>query len=449
MATGLTTAGMSSEAAARAGTCFEALATTLRALRAESGSGALDAEPHALWVPGRVELLGKHTDYAGGRSLLCATERGLCVLAAARRDRRVRVHDARCGETVTCDLDAGLVPRAGHWSAYPAAVARRVARNFPCVCQGVDLVFSSDLPSAAGMSSSSALVVASFLVLARVNDLAHRVEYRRNVHTREELAGYLGAVENGQSFGALAGDTGVGTFGGSEDHTAILCSRAGVLVQYRFCPVHFERAVTFPADYQLVIATSGVRAEKTGAARDSYNHASLAMRAILDRWRQCTGRDDATVPAAIASSDDALDRMRACLRETHGGPFPTPALLDRLAHFLEESDEILPATSDAIARHDLERVGVLVDRSQQGAERLLGNQIPETIALARSARTLGAAAASAFGAGFGGSVWALVASSYVATFRARWAATYATAFPEPARHAEIFATRAGPPATWL
>jgi len=51
-----------------------------------------------------------------------------------------------------------------------------------------------------------------------------------------------------------------------------------------------------------------------------------------------------------------------------------------------------------------DKIGVLIDRSQDGAERLLGNQVPETIALARLARDLGAVAASAFGAGFGGSV---------------------------------------------
>ena len=79
----------------------------------------------------------------------------------------------------------------------------------------------------------------------------------------------------------------------------------------------------------------------------------------------------------------------------------------------------------------------------------LACQIPETIALVRQARALGAIAASAFGAGFGGSVWALVASTQADVFRHRWADAYAAAFPESARHAIVFATRAGPSAARL
>ena len=60
--------------------------------------------------------------------------------------------------------------------------------------------------------------------------------------------------------------------------------------------------------------------------------------------------------------------------------------------------------------------GKLVDESQVAAEELLGNQVPETISLAKHARALGAYAASAFGAGFGGSVWALVSRSEAEQF---------------------------------
>jgi galactokinase len=100
--------------------------------------------------------------------------------------------------------------------------------------------------------------------------------------------------------------------------------------------------------------------------------------------------------------------------------------------------------ADALARGDLAAIGPLVDRSQELAERFLGNQIPETIALAREARRLGAVAASAFGAGFGGSVWALVATAEAETFRARWSEAYSRSFPAASAAADFFATRAGP-----
>ncbi len=87
-----------------------------------------------------------------------------------------------------------------------------------------------------------------------------------------------------------------------------------------------------------------------------------------------------------------------------------------------------------------------MDRSQQAAEKLLGNQVPETIFLAASARRLGAAAASAFGAGFGGSVWALVETAGADGFLAAWADQYRAEFPQHAERSHFFITGAGPAA---
>jgi galactokinase len=391
------------------------------------------------YVPGRIELLGKHTDYAGGRSLLCAVERGIRLVAAPRTDARVRIVDARSGERVELELNAGLAPSPGHWGTYPVTVARRIASNFPGPpsLRGADLAFASDLPPAAGLSSSSALVVAVFTALAAVNGLERRPEYRANIRSVLDLAGYLGTVENGQSFRALAGgsDAGVGTFGGSEDHTAILCSQAGVLGQYAFCPVRHERDVPFPPGWRLVIAVSGVVADKTGGARERYNRAAAQAAAILAAWCGATKRSDATLAAALASAPDAPAQMRRIV----GG-----SLGQRFEQFLAESTEIIPAAAESLARGDIAALGPLADRSQQLAERCLENQVPETIGLARRARELGAAAASAFGAGFGGSVWALVLEDAAAEFRTRWAAVYGQDFPAVAPRAEFFVTGAGP-----
>src|SRR5690349_11918029 len=80
------------------------------------------------FVPGRIELFGKHTDYCGGRSLLCAIDRGFAVLARPRSDNRVRVF---CSQGISeFSLARDLTPSVGHWSNYPMTVARRVASNF-------------------------------------------------------------------------------------------------------------------------------------------------------------------------------------------------------------------------------------------------------------------------------------------------------------------------------
>ncbi len=416
-----------------------------RALRAlQDATASSGREVRALFVPGRIEFLGKHTDYAGGRSLLCAVERGICLVASPRSDDHVWVIDAGYHSQAEFRLRADITPIVGHWPNYPMTVARRVARNFPGRLRGAEIAFISDLPPAAGLSSSSALVVAFFSLLADINVLAEREEYQSNIRSREDLAGYLGAIENGSSFGSLAGDKGVGTFGGSQDHTAMLGAHPGGLIQYSFCPVRYERTIQLPADYLFVIGVSGLVAEKTGQVRDQYNRASLAVSRILHLWRQATGRADGSLAAAVASTPDAPERLRQLLRQSPGADFSAQSLLDRLEQFLLESNQLIPAVAEALSCGRMGQLGELVDRSQAAAENWLGNQVPETIFLARSARELGAVAASAFGAGFGGSVWALVKADEAEAFSARWAEGYYQRFPGLAARARFFASRAGP-----
>src|SRR5262249_10953837 len=150
--------------------------TALADLRAKTPSGETSSIV-AHWVPGRVEFLGKHTDYAGGRSLLCTVERGVCIVAQPRSDTCVRIRAHALGETVETKLDVeSSDPNTASWSTYAMTVVRRLARNFGGSLRGADIAFTSDLPIAAGMSSSSALVVAFFLTLSEINRLDERIE---------------------------------------------------------------------------------------------------------------------------------------------------------------------------------------------------------------------------------------------------------------------------------
>ncbi len=427
----------------------ELLARCAAAL-ADRWSVADDADVRAFLVPGRIEVLGKHTDYAGGRSLVAAVRQGVCLLAAPRDDGRLRVAAADLDDAREFALDADLAPEAGTWANYPMTVARRVARNFGPPLAGADVAFAADLPPAAGMSSSSAVMVAHFLALSALNGLADREAYRREVRTDEDLAGYLGTVENGQSFGSLAGDRGVGTFGGSEDHVAMLCGRDGQLSQYAYCPVRLQRRIDLPDGCVFAVAASGVEAVKTGEAMAKYNRASALARAAVGAWNAATGRDDPHLSAALtceASTGEAAERIRHAL--VRSGPrdgFTGEEMARRFEHFHTESERIIPAAGDALGAGDLLRFGRECDASQSAAERLLGNQVPETVYLASEARALGAWAASAFGAGFGGSVWALVAGTGAEAFLDEWRARYADAFPRPASRARFLLTMPGPPA---
>jgi len=404
--------------------------------------------PAAFFVPGRIEVMGKHTDYAGGQSMVAAAERGFCLVVSPRDDSRIVISDVGFDETIEFNLDPELVPRSGHWSNYPMTVARRVARNFPQAGRGANIALGSDLPPATGMSSSSAMIVALFLTLARVNGLWSRPEFRKNIKGLVDLAGYLAVIENGQTFGTLEGDRGVGTFGGSEDHTAILCSRPNSVSQYSYCPLRFQRTLPMPDGYTFAVGASGVVAEKTGAAMEKYNRASRLAGRCAELWRTETGRDEPHLAAIVASSTGAAEQMRRIIRNSavSDDDMPPDALLARFEHFHAENEELLPAVGRALAEREIEAFGCLADRSQHKAEELLGNQIPETAYLAKTARENGAAGSNAFGAGFGGSVWAMVDRTRIDAFLTAWREAYLARYPQHAKTSLFFTTGAGPAA---
>ncbi len=215
-------------------------------------------------------------------------------------------------------------------------------------------------------------------------------------------------------------------------------------MQYAFEPVHRERAIRLEDDWSFVIGASGIPADKSGEARDRFNRLPLAAAAILELWNRSAKRSDTSLFAAATSIPDAADRIRNLVRVLPVPGFTPDFLTRRLDQFLEESLELVPKVGDLLAQQEVVESGQLVDRSQELAETHLGNQIPETVTLARAARQFGAAAASSFGAGFGGSVWALVRSEDADSFRKRWAVRYAEAFPNPTQRSRFFTTRPGP-----
>ena len=391
----------------------------------------------AWFAPGRVEIFGKHTDYAGGRSLVAAVSRGFAVVATPREDDQVRAIDAATGQSVEFD-PREEAPAFTGWRNYVAVVARRLSRNFPGVSLGIDLAFKSNLPRAAGVSSSSALVVAVASALIRRGALEGRSEWKRAITSRLDLAGYLGAVESGLTFGPLTGTSGVGIHGGSEDHTAILASEADIVSAYAYIPVRHLASETMPAGWQFAIVSSGVHAAKAGGVRDQYNRASDATRALVSIGADLTDAPVSTLADLLNGAPDAEARLRERLRRDVTDPIERAALTRRLDHFLNEDARVLPAAR-AFREADADALGELSRASQEDADVLLGNQVEETRQLAMIARREGAFAASSFGAGFGGSVWALI-DDEAGQFLDRWKRAYTTAYPGR-RETEGFITR--------
>ncbi len=307
-------------------------------------------------VPGRANLIGEHIDYHGLPVLPIALRRAIRVRFTPRPDRLIRAASAPYGERAF-EWTAPLAPvAAGDWENYLRAAAQAVAGRWGLGC-GIDAVVESDLPPAAGLSSSSALIVAFTLALLRAN---HRHA------TFEEL---MEVLPDGEQF--------VGTRGGGMDHAAVLGSREGCASLISFHPVAI-RHVPIPPDWAFLVAHSRVHAEKSGAVRERYN----AIRAAgADAFRE----------------NEELPRLLSLRKEEVLFHVKQPVL----RHVVTEALRVGEAV-DAMQQDQPDRFGRLLLESHASLRDRLGVSVPALDLLVDAAMEAGALGARLTGAGFGG-----------------------------------------------
>ena len=397
------------------------------------------------FTPGRIEIFGKHTDYAGGHSLLAAVPRGIALTARPRSDGIVRVGDIFDGQVIEVDPATEAPAHYRGIQRYVHVVAHRLHVNFPGAALGANIAIASDLPRASGMSSSSALTVGIALALINRANLRDRPEWHNHLRRTHDLAWYLGCVENGLDFPGLPGSAGCGTHGGSEDHTAILACQTDHVGLFRFVPVTPLGDTRMPADWMFVIASSGIQADKADSVKDRYNRASNGVRALHTIWNRESGEPAQSLAAALAGGPRAAAQLDKWIHDVES--FTADDLRRRLHHFVRETVRA-PLAAAAFRNGDRRALGDLSADSQRDAHELLGNQIAETMTLAGLAREIGAFASSSFGAGFGGSVWAAVPASDAERFGREWVRAYAQRMPHVGT-VDWFAARPGPCATEL
>ena len=265
-------------------------------------------------APGRVNLIGEHIDYFGLPVLPIAIDRRVRVSFSPRADSRIHVASAGYG---VCDFTwtPQLTPvAAGNWENYLRAAAQAVAGKWG-VGRGIDAEITSDLPSAAGLSSSSALIVAMTLALLRANG---------QEPSFEEL---MEILPEGEHF--------VGTRGGGMDHAASLASRAGCASLISFRPLGV-RHIPIPSGWAFLAAHSLVRAEKSGRVREEYN-ARRAGGNQLHVQSEAQRVQDA-VGALERNDSAAFGRL---LVESHA------SLRDRLQVSCPELDRLVETALDA------------------------------------------------------------------------------------------------------
>ncbi len=375
----------------------------LAALAKDSFRTRFGGDPdHVAFAPGRVNLIGEHTDYNAGYVLPMGIGKGAAVAFRPRADRMVHAHSAAFGDAPGFALDALLAPAtARDWSAYVAGVAWALGASGRAV-PGLDLAIASDVPIGAGLSSSAALEVALACAFVAAAGLPWDAT---------EIAPLCQKAEN--EF--------VGVRCGVMDQFAAAVSRQGcaLLLDCRSLRAEF---VALPASAAIVVMDTGVR---RGLAGSAYNDRRAACEAAVAALRGV----DKTVRALRDVSLDALEAARQLMDEV---------AFRRARHIVVENVRPV-AMAQALRKDDLERAGALMNDSHTSLRDLFEVSCGELDLISDLARRHAACfGARMTGAGFGGCAVALVERGGADSFMSEVAEAYAR---QSGREGSLFACR--------
>lgn len=333
---------------------------------------AFGREPVGVWsAPGRVNLIGEHTDYNEGLALPFAIDRRTYVAVGRRDDRRARVASASAARPAEMALDEISAATADGWSAYPFGTAWGLGHVGAALSEvsGFNAYFTSDIPQGAGLSSSAALECSLAMALDHLWELGmERGRLVRATHLAEqEIAGApTGTLD--QSASLLA----------APDAALFLDFRSGAhrLVQL---------GLTAEALDVVVIDTKATHAHAGGgyaSRREACERAARAMAVSALRDLQI---DD--LPRARTELDDETFR--------------------RARHVITENQRVLDAVA-ILEEHGPQQIGALLLASHASMRDDFEISTPALDCAVEAAMDAGAVGARMTGGGFGGSVIALV-----------------------------------------
>ena len=347
------------------------------------------AEPRLFWAPGRVNLIGEHTDYNDGFVLPIAIDLGTVVAGAPRDHRHIKVNSLTLNRSAEFDLDGLPSAQKGEWCGYVEGVARTLeARGLRLV--GANLVIASDLPLGAGLSSSAALEMSAGLALLGLSR-----------HEIEPIALALAGQRAEHSF--------VGTNCGIMDQCIAMLGQEGhaLLIDCRSIettpvPLNLDGVA-------LVVCDSRV---KHSLASSQYN----VRRAECEKGVRLL----AELRPGIRSLRDVTEEEF----EEYQNRLPEP-VRRRCRHVITENARTL-AAAEALRAGEIASVGSLMVESHNSLRDDYEVSCSELDLLVKIAASVeGVLGARMTGGGFGGCTVNLVRSSALEEFREKTAREYA------------------------
>nr|WP_249306031.1 galactokinase [Lederbergia citrea] len=325
-------------------------------------------EIRTFFAPGRVNLIGEHTDYNGGHVFPCALDVGTTAIARKRDDQQLRFYSVNFPEVgvIKSSLETLIYREEDNWANYPKGVADVFQKAGLKLDDGFDVLFYGNIPNGAGLSSSASIELATAVMLNEVCGL--------NVDM-VELVKFAQKAEN-EFIGVNCGIMDQFASGmGKEGHAILLDCQT---LQYKYSPLQLE-------DHVLVIANTNKR---RGLADSKYNERREQCERALAQLQSelnIESLGDLTVAEFEANQhliQDEIDRKRA-------------------KHAVSENQRTLAAV-EKLNAGDIEAFGQLMNDSHVSLRddyEVTGNELDS---LVQAAWDEGAVGARMTGAGFGG-----------------------------------------------
>ncbi|MGD0893627.1 MAG: galactokinase [Terracidiphilus sp.] len=337
------------------------------------------AEPQVFVAPGRVNLIGEHTDYAEGFVMPAAINFATLAGISPRTDGKIAIYSENYGEEKIFDAAALPTSAAKHWSDYPLGVVSILA-DLGNTIPGFSLSLWGDVPLGSGLSSSASVEVATAVAVISLIGVSYPGPVLARLCQRAENE-FVGA-----SCGIM--DQFISA-NGAEDHALLLDCRD---LSFKLAPI--------PANVALVIANTMVKHAISGG---EYTSRRAEVEAAC---------------AVIASHRSGVKFLRDCTVEDleKWGSEMTPNSLKRARHVITENARTV-AAADALIRRDLPELGRLMAEAHESYSKDFEASCEEADAMVALAQDLpGLIGARLTGGGFGGCTINLVEQGHAAEF---------------------------------
>ncbi len=335
------------------------------------------------FAPGRINIIGEHTDYNGGHVFPCAIDRGTYCLARKRDDRLFRLYSANFQDKgiIEFRLDELDYKQEHNWANYPKGMIRYLIEAGYSINTGADIFYYGNIPSGAGLSSSASIEIVTGVMLEKLFDLTI---------DRRELAKLGQKVEN--KF--------IGVNSGIMDQFAIALGKKGYslllncdTLQYEYIPLNLN-------PYRIVIMNTNKKRELAASKYNERRAECEEALKVLQEFLTIQHLGDVTV--------EQFDELRTVISN--------PVIRKRAQHVISENERTL-AAAKALAKGDLRQFGQYLNESHISLREdyeVTGKELDTIVEAAWKQE--GVLGARMTGAGFGGCAIAIVETDKVPLF---------------------------------